>query len=174
MDNNWQETFRTFCYHRIPLLATFLMMLIFLVPINSIQGNYFQPMIGMICVYYWSLKKAHMFGLVSAFCVGIMQDIYSSSPLGINCLLMMLLTLVTMPQPRYFQTGSFAISWLIFSLIACLFIFCKYLFLCLYYKYFLPLNEIIPSYLSTVMFYPLIVYVCVGIQKILPQERLNE
>ena len=89
MRDSWQEKIRIFLLHRIPLVTTLILMFIFFTPVNSEQLNYFRPTIGLICVYYWTLKRSYMFGYISAFCVGFLIDVYSSSPLGLNILFMM-------------------------------------------------------------------------------------
>ena len=175
MRDSWQEKLRIFLLHRIPLLVTFVLMFLFFMPINSLQINYFRPLIGPICVYYWSLKRGYMFGYFSAFWVGLLIDVYSSSPLGVNILTMMLVVFITNLLARYFQNASFGTGWFLFAVVGLVTLLLKWLFLMLYFKNWLPVREVLCSYFSTVMFYPFIAYINVWVQnKFLPQERINE
>ena len=88
MHNNFKDKMRLFLRHRIPLVATLILMFLFYMPINSLELNYFRPSMGFICVYYWTLKRGYMFSYISAFIVGFLMDTYSSTPLGINILIM--------------------------------------------------------------------------------------
>lgn len=160
---------------RIPLLTTLLLILLFLMPISSVQLNYFRPSIGIICVYYWRLNRPLFFGWFSAFCVGFFMDIYSSVPLGTNCLLMLGLVWLTDRPAHYLQTSSFGVRWCIFGLVGLFIVFMKWLLLMLYFWRFVPPMEIMLGYFSTVMFYPLIARLNVAIaQKFLPPENIDE
>ena len=77
MRNSLKDKFRLFLYHRIPLLVTVLMMFFFYMPINFFDLHNIRPVVGFICVYYWTIKRRYMFGYVSAFFVGFLMDIYN-------------------------------------------------------------------------------------------------
>lgn len=175
MHNNFKDKMRLFFRHRIPLVATLILMFLFYVPINSLELNYFRPAVGFICVYYWTLKRDYMFSYISAFVVGFLTDTYSSTPLGINILMMMLLVFVTNMLARYFKAASFVSGWLVFSLAGFALTLIKWLFVSAYFSRFVPMTEIMVNLLSTFMFYPLISYFNIWVQdNLLPQERINE
>ncbi len=175
MHDGWGEKLRLFTLNGVPLLSTLILMFISFVPINSMQFNYFRPAIGLICVYYWILKRGNVFGYASAFIVGFLTDAYSSSPLGINILLMLLTASVTYWLAHYFRNSSFGAIWFIFGLVALGEVLLKWLLLMIYAGRFLPLWEGFFGYVSTVMFYPLIVLINLKIQnKFLPQEYIDE
>ena len=174
MRNSWQEKWRLFWLHSIPLWTTLILMFLFLIPLDAIKVNYFRPNVGLICVYYWTLKRGYLFGFISAFAVGFFMDSYSSSPLGINMLLMMLTVCVTRWLAHYFQNASFNVVWFIFFLVCLGVVLIKWLLLMIYFGQLLSVKEMFFNYVATVMFYPLIVAINVWVQKFLPQERINE
>lgn len=175
MHDSFREKLYSFFLHRIPLLATFVLMFLFYVPIYSLELNYFRPAVGFICVYYWTLKRHYMFSYISAFFIGFITDIYSSTPLGVNCLMMLLLVFVTEMLVRYFKAASFVGNWLVFLLAGFVLTVVKWLIISVYFSRFISMTEIMINLLSTVMFYPLIVYFNIWIQNnLLPQERINE
>lgn len=175
MRSKWSEQFIAFWRCRIPLLATLLLVLLFFMPINSVQLNYFRPAMGIICVYYWRLNRPNLFGWFSAFVVGFVIDVYSSTPLGTNILVLLMLLSITDWPAHYLQTSSFSVCWFIFSLVCLSVILCKWLFLTLYYWRLLPPAEIILGYFSTIMFYPLIAALNMQIaQNFLPPENIDE
>lgn len=174
MRDSWKEKCRLFWLHSIPLMTTLMMMFMFLIPIDAVKVNYFRPSVGAICVFYWTLKRGYLFSYISAFIVGFFIDSYSSTPLGVNILLMMLTACITQWLAHYFQNASFNAGWFIFSLVCCGIMLIKWLLISLYFGYLLSFKEIIFNYLATVMFYPLIAAINVGVQKYLPQERINE
>ena len=164
-----------FLLHRIPLLTTILLMFVFFMPIYSLQINYLRPMIAIICVYYWTLRRGYLFGFISAFIVGFITDIYSSSPLGTNIFLLTLLSGVTQWLAHYFQSASFGAAWFIFSIVCLGFMFIKWTILSVDAMQIISLGEICFGYLATVLFYPLIAWLNVKVQTtFLPQEHINE
>jgi rod shape-determining protein MreD len=175
MQDNWKDKLRLFLRHRIPLLITFMLMFIFFVPINSLEVNLFRPAVGFICVYYWTLKRSYIFSYFSAFCVGFLVDVYSSTPFGVNILTMMLLVAATEIVTRYFSAISFGASWVLFGVIGLPVILIKWLLMMVYFRQIIVFREILIGFSSTVMFYPLIAYINAWVQSnLLPQERINE
>lgn len=173
-DNFWEKT-NFFLLRRIPLLATLMMMFVSFIPVNSIQFNYLRPSIGLICVYYWVLKRGNLFGYASAFIIGFIADIYSSYPLGVNVLLMLSVVALTGWLSHYFQGNSFGVSWFIFSLVGIYAVIFKWLLLMMYSGRVLPIREALFGCLSTIFFYPLIVLINIKIQKkVWPRELVNE
>lgn len=174
MKDSLYEKWRLFGLHGIPLWTTLLLMFLCLIPSDLVGISRFCPTVGLICVYYWSLKRGYIFGYISAFTVGFFMDVLSSSPLGINILLMMLTVFAVQWPARYFQSASFSINWFIFAVVASGVFVLKWLLLSVYYKLLISPNEIMFNYLATVLFYPLVAAINTGIQKLLPQERINE
>lgn len=164
-----------FFMERIPLLSTLILMFISFVPMNFVQLDYFRPLIGLLCVYYWTLKRNDLFSYCSAFIIGFFMDVYSSSPLGLNILLMLSVTMITWHLAHYFQGVSFGAGWFIFGLVGLGVMLFKWLLLMMYFGRILPVTEAFFNYLSSVMFYPLIVLINIKLQnKFLPQEYVNE
>ena len=174
MQDSWQEKWKLFWLHGLPLWTTLFLMFLCLIPSDSVKINYFRPAIGLICVYYWTLKRGYIFGYISAFIVGFFMDAFSSSPLGINIMLMMLTMFATQWLAHYIQNTSFSGGWLFFGLIGLGAFAVKWLLLAVYYRLLISPNEILFNYLSTLMFYPLIAAINVQVQKLLPQERIDE
>lgn len=174
MRYSWQEKAQNFLLNRLPLLLTLILMLLSFMPINSLELSQFRPMISVICVFYWVLRKKQVFGYISAFIVGFLADFHSSSPLGINILLLMLLVVLTEWLAHYFRNATFGGAWLIFSLVALSFIFVKWLILMLYVGRYISCKELFFSYLSTIMFYPLISYLNAWVQKRFLPEKIDE
>ncbi|MBQ9271081.1 MAG: rod shape-determining protein MreD [Alphaproteobacteria bacterium] len=174
MQSTWREKWRMFWLHGIPLWTTLALMFLLSMPINSAQWGYFKPNVGLICVYYWTLKRQQIFGFFCAFIIGLLMDVYSSSPLGINILLLMLTVSVTLWLAHYFQNASFGAGWFIFCLVGFGATFFKWVMLMLYFGRIINPEEVALNYLSTALFYPLIAAINVYVQKFLPQEGLNE
>lgn len=175
MRDTISEKLQIMLLNGIPLLSSLLLIFLSFMPLNSLQLSYFRPVIGFICIYYWTLKRGDLFGYTSAFIIGFITDIYSSSPLGVNIMLMMSEVAMTAWISRYFQSSVFSTTWLIFSFICLGFTLLKWILLMIYSGRVLHLSEIIFSCFSTIMFYPLIAFINSKIQdNFLPQEYIDE
>ena len=116
-----------------------------------------------------------MFSYISAFCIGFWMDAHSSSPLGIDSILMMLLVFMTDCYARYLRLSAFGLVWFVFGINSLIIMLLKWLLLTLYYQHIFSLGEIMMSYFTTLMFYPLIAAINVWVQNnFLPQESIDE
>ncbi len=175
MNDNFSEIMYHFFRHRIPLILSMLLVILFCMPLNFLELSGLRPQVGVICVYYWVEKRPYMFGPISAFLLGLLTDVCCATPLGINCLLLMVFAFVLNQIYHYFHPASFVTDWLFFALIATCLAFLKWLIFALYFGHFLNLLTIMPNVFSTIMFYPLIAYINNFVQNncLLP-ERINE
>lgn len=175
MNDSWHENLLLFLRHRIPLLATFALIFLFSIPVHLIELNYFRPMVSVICVYYWGLKYPHMFGYASAFCIGFWLDSYSSSPMGLNSLLMMFLIFAISCFGRYLRVAVFGLVWGAFGIICLGFVLLKWLILVIYFERIFSLEESMLCYLTTLAVYPLIAAIDGWIQNnLLLQESIDD
>lgn len=175
MNDNFREIMHHFFMHRIPLIVSMFLVVLFCMPLEISEFDGLRPQVGLICVYYWVEKRPYMFGLISAFLIGLLVDICSATPLGINCFLLMIFAFALNKIYHYIHPASFVMDWLFFALTNVSFIFLKWLIFALYFGHFTDLISIIPNILSTITFYPLIAYINNWIQyNLLLQERINE
>ena len=126
-------------------------------------------------LYYWVQKRPQIFGLISAFVLGLTVDICSTAPLGVNCLLLMIFSFILNKIFYYIKPASFIADWLFFLLSDLIFMLVKWLSLVIYFQEYLNINTVVLNIFSTVMFYPLIAYFNNFIRtNFLPQEGINE
>lgn len=175
MNDSLPEITFLFLKHRIPLFFSLLLVILFSMPLDVYALNGFRPQVSVICLYYWAEKRPYMFGLVSAFILGLLVDVCNTAPLGINSLLSMIFLFVCTKCFCFIKPVSFAMDWFMFAISAVAFMFCKWLMFMIYYGAYLHLSDIFSNTFSTIMFYPLIAYINNKIQQnLLPQERINE
>lgn len=175
MNDNFGEIVRYYLKHRIPLACSILLVVLFCMPLDFFEFSGLRPQVSLICVYYWVEKRPYMFGYISAFILGLLVDVCSTTPLGINCLLLMIFTFALDKVFYYIRPASFVMDWLLFALMSFIFMILKWLIFALYFGSFLDLSSISLNVFSTITFYPLIAYINNLIQlNLLPQERINE
>lgn len=175
MNDNFSEIMRYFLRDRIPLVSSALLIILFCMPIDFFELSGLRPQVGLICVYYWVEKRPQIFGFISAFLLGLLMDICSTTPLGVNCLLLMIFTFVLGKIYYYIRPASFVVDWIFFALATFVYVLIKWLVFAVYFGQFVDMFSVLPNIFSTLTFYPFIAYINNWIRlHLLVQERINE
>jgi rod shape-determining protein MreD len=69
-------------------------------------------------VFFWTLYRPRLMAPPAVFCLGLVQDLLSGAPLGVNTLLVLLLHAAVLTQRRVLARQSFLIVWVGFALLA--------------------------------------------------------
>ncbi len=113
-------------WHRIDLLArqltpsmlTLLLVIISVVPVRILDFSTVVPLLPLMSVYHWAIFRPRLLPAYAVFLIGILQDILTGAPVGVNALVFLLVYGAVLSQKRFFTGKSFLILWLGFSLIA--------------------------------------------------------
>lgn len=76
---------------RLLIAISFCLAFLLMVMPVSFEWRWCRPEFIVLLVIYWSMTTPQYFGLFSAWCVGLFQDLIEFSPLGINAIGMMLI-----------------------------------------------------------------------------------
>ena len=113
-------------WHRLDLLArqltpsmlTLILVIISVVPIRILNFSTAVPLLPLMSVYHWAIFRPRLLPAYAVFLIGILQDILTGSPIGVNSLVFLLVYGAVLSQKKFFSGKSFFILWLGFSLIA--------------------------------------------------------
>lgn len=154
----------------LPFLSSVILVLFSYVPIDFMALNSIRPAIGIICVYFWLLHRPDLFNMGAVFCLGAVDDIISSSPLGSNIFEMLLMFVLVNHTSRFLNAKPFVVLWYGFALLSLVTVLSRWLLVSVYYSRFLPLSMLSFSYLATIAFYPLVVLVLAFVQNKMLQD----
>lgn len=140
----------------IPIVSTISIMLIFLAPNNFTFWSYMTPSISMCCVYYWLISRPENFSLGSVYLTGVLEDLLSTSPLGINIIMLLVIYIIILNQEKFFYRKTFDVTWWSFSIVAMICFAIKWIIISIYYQKAIPINLMILSYCMTFILYPVI------------------
>jgi len=101
-----------------PLATATVLMLAGMVPIQLPGWGPVAPQFVLMALYYWAIHRPDLLRPSLAFLLGLLQDLLSGMPLGVNPLVYVLVYLVVLSQRRFFLIGSFGMLWLGFALVA--------------------------------------------------------
>lgn len=71
----------------------------------------------LVAIYYWSLFRPDLLPYSMVFLLGILQDILHGAPLGLNALVMVLVSLIIRNQARFLTSQGFVVQWLGFLMV---------------------------------------------------------
>lgn len=155
MNELWNENIKLHLQRLIPIISTILFVLIFNIPLYPFVADNIRPYISLICVYFWLIHRPYLFGAISVYMVGILEDIVSSTPFGTNIFTLLLLYLLTNLITKFLANKPFIIIWYGFCFTTFITLFAKWLVVSIYYSQFLPVSSLIFIYLTTIAFYPI-------------------
>ncbi len=113
-------------WHRMDLLArqltpsilTLALVLINALPLHVPGLARIAPLLPLMAIYHWAIFRPRLLPTSVVFLIGLLQDVLSGTPIGVNALVFIAVYGAVLSQKRFFSGKSFAILWLGFALIA--------------------------------------------------------
>lgn len=102
----------------IPLLATMAAVLLNVVPLRLPDYAPLAPGFVLMAVFYWTVHRPDLMRPWAVFLVGLLDDVLSGTPLGVNSLVLLFVHWTIMAQHRVFRGKSFMLVWLGFAVLA--------------------------------------------------------
>jgi rod shape-determining protein MreD len=126
------------------------------------------PMVGLIAVYYWTVHRPDLMPASGAFAIGLVTDLVSGAPLGLDALVLTLAHWVTRANRRALLGESFALVWLGFLAVAAGAGAAYWLAASLFWTAILPPRALVAQLVVTVAVYPLAAQLFALAQRRLP------
>ncbi len=104
--------------HLLPFCLTLFMLLLTVMPLHVPGLASICPILPLMGVYYWAIYRPDLLPAWAAFVLGLMHDIISGTPLGVNALVLLLAQGVASSQRKFFLGKSFSVTWWAFGLLA--------------------------------------------------------
>jgi len=102
----------------IPLLATVLAVVLNVVPLRLPDYAPLAPGFVLMAVFYWTVHRPDLMRPWAVFLVGLLDDMLSGTPLGVNSLVLLFVHWTIVAQHRVFRGKSFVLIWLAFAMVA--------------------------------------------------------
>ena len=102
----------------IPFVLSIVLIFFAVLPYGIPKSSLAAPILALISVYYWSVFRPDLMPASAAFVIGLLVDILSAGPPGLNALVFILVHWAAAGQRRALAGKSFAVGWLGYFLIA--------------------------------------------------------
>ncbi|HYD66781.1 rod shape-determining protein MreD [Azospirillum sp.] len=100
-----------------PFAVTVMLLLLGLVPLRIPAYTAVAPSLTLMAVYYWTIHRPDLLRPGAVFALGLLEDLLSGAPLGLNALVMVTAHWVVLTQRRFFLASTFPLMWFGFALI---------------------------------------------------------
>jgi rod shape-determining protein MreD len=130
-----------------------------------------RPYLVLMAIYYWSIYRPTLVPPLLCFGVGILTDVVSGTPLGLNAFIMLSVHWVVKDQRRFLMGQPYTTIWAVFGLTAIACSAWQWALLGLpHAQWFSPVPGII-AILTSVFIFPFVTILLNIVHRILPVAR---
>lgn len=104
----------------LPALTTFMAVLVQEMALPMAAWSVFRPDLVLVCLFYWRLYRADRCGPILAMLSGLLVDLISGSPLGLNAISNIFLVLIIGRFGRLIRSIDFIYLLFVLLLMVCL------------------------------------------------------
>lgn len=137
-----------------PFAFSVLLVVLSVVPLPLPAYGLVAPAFGLMAVYYWAIHRPDLLPAAAVFVLGLLEDILSGAPTGLNTLVLLLVYAVMRNQRRPFLGKPFAVMWFGFFVVAPAAIFAEWLFASVLAGRLIPADTALVRLLLTLALYP--------------------
>lgn len=101
----------------LPILSSVALVMLGLLPIGLPHFDTVAPSFALMAVFYWSIFRSDLMTMVGAFLIGLLLDLLTGGPLGLNALILVIIHELGVSQRRVFLGSSFLVNWTAFALV---------------------------------------------------------
>lgn len=151
-----------------PLLISVCLVVVSVVPLRLPEVSFVMPTLALMSVYYWGLHRADLLPAPAIFVIGVLQDILSGGPIGVNAIIFLAAYGVCASQARFFYGKSFLVVWWGFMVIAGGALIAEWALTCVLAERFVSPRPVYFRYLMTIALYPAVAWLFARMQRTLP------
>jgi rod shape-determining protein MreD len=100
------------------LLAVMILLGVMSLPLPYVGAT--RPSLVLMTIYYWSIYRPTLVPPFLCFAAGLLIDILTGMPLGLNALVMVVVQWIVRSQRRFLMGQTYKVLWALFGLTAAL------------------------------------------------------
>jgi len=142
-----------------PFGLTVLLVLINVLPLHVPGFARVMPMLPLMSIYLWAVHNPNLMPAYAVFVIGLLQDILTGTPLGVNVLIYLFVYGAVIWQRRFLAGKSFAVIWVGFTLVGAGAVVVGWAVISIYYTILAEPNAMAFQYLLSLGIFPLMAWV---------------
>ncbi|MCB1971484.1 MAG: rod shape-determining protein MreD [Geminicoccaceae bacterium] len=155
----------------LPPLTAIVALFIDLMPLPSASPEAIMPSLLVCVVFYWTISRPDLLGIVWIFVLGMVIDGIGGMPLGLTSLVFLVARNMLMPRERFLSTTSFIVIWASFVVAATAVLGMRWVVACIWYGQLFELRPMVLELALTVAVYPVVSYSLGSIRELLPKAN---
>lgn len=148
-----------------PLIVALLLVIVSMVPFHLNNFGAIMPSVGLMAVFYWAVYRPDLFGPGAAACLGLLQDVLSGVPLGLNALLYVAAYGTVVTQRQLFLAHSFFVLWWGYAFLMLLAAGFGWVTHCCLLGRLIPFDPALFQALAGMALFPPVVWICHRVQR---------
>ncbi|MGE4528349.1 MAG: rod shape-determining protein MreD [Rhodospirillaceae bacterium] len=160
IEKTFKQKFDLTLRQTLPFVTAFLAAMFMATQTHVPRLNSLMPSLTLCVVYFWSIHRPDLFGMGSAFVIGLMQDLITGVPLGLVTLTLLFTRAGVATQSRFFLGKPFVVHWWGFALVAFAAAVVSWLIAAAVLGIVAPVGQVLISALLSIAVFPLIYGVC--------------
>ena len=140
----------------VPFAVSAFIVLAAILPYGLPKSSLAAPVLALISVYYWSVFRPELMPAGAAFLLGLLVDVLSGGPPGLNALVLILVHWAASGQRRILAGKSFAVNWLGYLVVAAGAAVVSWFFASLFHATAIASVPLVVSYAIGTTAYPLV------------------
>lgn len=153
-----------------PFLITITLVIVAQVPMHLPAAISIAPALALIAVYFWALHQPDLIPAPVVFLTGLLQDILTGVPFGLNAFILLIVYGIVVSQRRFFFGKSFAVLWWGFATLSLVIGALQWVAMSILMGQLLSIGPLLVEYLATAALYPLVAYILVLTHRNILQE----
>ena len=166
MNQNFWTRLDILARNLIPFVLALLLIIAAMVPLQVPGLSQIVPAWGLMAIYFWVLHRPDLLPPWTIFLLGLMQDLLSGGPLGINAFVLLVVYAGIGSLRRFTAGAPGRMIWASFLLIAAGAFFLSWSLNCLINARLIDPTPALLQCLMTVAFYPILSWVLTRAQRI--------
>lgn len=150
-----------------PFAVTLLLVMAGMVPLHIMDLSPIVPSLALIAIFFWAAHRPDLMPAWVVFLIGLLQDLLTSTPLGVGVVALLLVYASVTSQNRFLTNASFLLLWCIFTVVAAGAILAMWLLTSLVVGEIVDIRPAIFQYFMTVAVYPCFAWFFVQVQRTL-------
>lgn len=148
-----------------PFAVTVMLVLVGMVPLHIPAYAQIAPALTLMSVHYWAIHRPDLLRPSAVFAVGLLQDLLSGAPLGLNALVLVSAYWLVLSQRRFFLASTFALMWFGFATVALGAAFVQWAALSVFYATLLPFEASFFQVMLTLILFPAFAWLFIRIHR---------
>jgi rod shape-determining protein MreD len=154
MKTSWLLRAARFAQGLVPLLIIVLLVFASALPWRLPAFAEVTPAFVVMAVFYWTIYRPDRLPYAATFCVGVLQDLLTGTPLGMTALILLAVQGVVGSQRTFFHGKPFLVVWWGFSLVMPVVGLVSWIIGSAYFDAIVPPLPIVVQVVLTVILFP--------------------